>query len=145
MLIRDMDVHDIPAGLQLCRASGWNQLEDDWALFLSLSLAGCRVAEKNGAVVGTVATLPYQHRFSWLSMVLVDPRHRRAGIGTSMLLEGLSLLGSETCVRLDATPAGRALYRQHGFMDEHPITRLRTSAAGRGAAPNRCVRPMAEE
>ncbi|MBV8551718.1 MAG: GNAT family N-acetyltransferase [Acidobacteriaceae bacterium] len=128
MVIRDMKPEDIAAGVQLCRASGWNQVESDWSLFLALSPAGCRVAEKNDEVVGTVATIRYQNRFSWLAMVLVDPRERRNGIGTRLLCEGLSLLGTETCVRLDATAAGRRIYRQHGFVDEYPITRFTTSA-----------------
>ncbi len=87
-----MQQSDIPAGLRLCRASGWNQLEDDWSIFLESSPAGCRVAEMNGAVIGTVATLPYQERFSWLSMLLVDPQHRRAGVGTVLLKEALRVV-----------------------------------------------------
>ena len=123
-LIRDMLSKDIPAGLRLCRSSRWNQIESDWTLLLQLSPEGCRVAEKNGEVVGTVATVRYQDRFSWLAMVLVDPRERRAGIGTRLLHQGLALLHDQECIRLDATPAGRQLYRQHEFVDEHSITRL---------------------
>jgi GNAT superfamily N-acetyltransferase len=123
-----MKAEDIPAGLRLCRASGWNQLEADWSLFLELSPAGCRVAEKNGEVVGTITALRYQDRFSWVGMMLVDPQERRLGIGTRLLHEGLALLGDEVCVRLDATPAGRQLYKQHGFVDEHLISRFTGSA-----------------
>jgi hypothetical protein len=137
---------DIPAGLRLCRSSGWNQVESDWSLFLQLSPAGCCVAEKNGEVVGTFATLPYQDRFSWLAMVLVDPQHRRAGIGTRLLHESLALLRSRNCVRLDATPAGRQLYRQHGFVDEYPLTRFTRSAdVPQIARGDRRVRPMCEQ
>jgi GNAT superfamily N-acetyltransferase len=135
VLIRDMKAQDVAAGLRLCRASGWNQLEADWSLFLQLSPSGCRVAEKNGQIIGTVATLRYQDRFSWLSMVLVDPQERRAGVGTRLLYEGFALLRDEVCIRLDATPQGRLLYIQHGFLDEYSISRLRTSAAGKQIAP----------
>jgi Acetyltransferase (GNAT) domain/Acetyltransferase (GNAT) family len=141
-----MTPSDIAAGLRLCRASRWNQLESDWSLFLKLSPAGCRVAEKNGPVVGTVATLRYQDRFSWLSMVLVSPEERRAGIGTRLLYEGLALLEDVTCIRLDATEAGRQLYTQHGFVDEYPIARFTTTAdPARIAPPGRSVRPMREQ
>ncbi len=137
VVIRQMYPNDIPAGLGLCRASGWNQLEEDWLLFLQSSPTGCRAAEKNGQVIGTVATLRYQERFSWLSMLLVDPQQRREGIGTVLLSEGLAVLSKEACVRLDATPAGRVLYRQHGFCDEYGISRLalaepRLTAASEG-------------
>jgi GNAT superfamily N-acetyltransferase len=129
MLIRQMDSNDIPSGLGLCRASGWNQLEEDWSVFLQSNPEGCRVAAKDGEVIGTVTTLRYQERFSWLSMLLVHPKERRAGVGTVLLSEGLAALSDEACVRLDATPAGRELYQQHGFCDEYPISRL-TLAAG---------------
>lgn len=146
MVIREMVSEDIPAGLRLCRSSGWNQLERDWSLFRQLNPASCRVAEKNGRVVGTVATLRYQQRFSWLAMVLVDPEERRAGIGTRLLQEGLILLKDESCVRLDATAAGRELYCQHGFVDEYPLTRFVRSADVPSAGPiGNTVRPMRDE
>lgn len=126
---------DIAAGLRLCRSSGWNQLESDWSVFFQLSPRGCRVAEKNGAVVGTVATVKYQDRFSWLSMVLVDPHERRAGIGARLVDEVLAILQYETCVRLDATASGRRLYQQHGFVDDYSIVRLTVSADNVKIAP----------
>jgi len=41
---RKMNMRDIPAGLSLCRAAGWNQLARDWELFLQLNSEGCFVA-----------------------------------------------------------------------------------------------------
>jgi GNAT superfamily N-acetyltransferase len=128
-----MTRQDIPAGLRLCRASRWNQLESDWAVFLELNPAGCHVAEKDGQVIGTVATIRYQDRFSWLAMMLVDPQERRTGIGTQLLSEGLAILADQRCIRLDATPTGRELYREHRFLDEYSIGRM---TRGRGAGTN---------
>src|SRR5438093_626515 len=71
--LRQMTHADIPAGLRLCRAAGWNQLESDWRCFLELNPEGCRVAESESRVAGTVTTLRYEAKFSWISMVLVDP------------------------------------------------------------------------
>ena len=34
MRLRAMTMEDIPGGLRLCRAGGWNQLEEDWRLFI---------------------------------------------------------------------------------------------------------------
>jgi hypothetical protein len=96
-------------------------------------------------VIGTVATLRYQERFSWLSMLLVDPQQRRAGVGTVLLSEGLDLLSGEACVRLDATATGRELYQQHGFCDEHSISRLTLSAPVGRAAPDSNVSRMSEQ
>src|SRR5688500_8612226 len=76
---------DIPSGLRLCRAAGWNQLASDWELFLECSPEGCHAAiDDSGEVVGTVTTIRYGRAFSWIAMVLVDPRRRREGIGTRL-------------------------------------------------------------
>ncbi len=146
IITREMRMHDIAAGVRLCRSSGWNQEERDWSLLLELSPRGCRVAETNGEVVGTVATISYENRFNWVAMMLVDPQHRRAGIGTRLLSEALDLLNEKTCVRLDATPAGRELYQLHGFADEYPISRFaRNASHAQAAAQTGKVRPMREQ
>jgi GNAT superfamily N-acetyltransferase len=115
----------IPAGLRLCRAAGWNQLESDWRCFLEMSPDGCRVAESDGAVIGTVTTLRYEDKFSWVSMVLVDPALRHRGIGSLLFGEALRLLEDVETVRLDATPAGKMVYDKFGFVDEYCLTRMR--------------------
>ena len=57
--MRAMTVDDIASGLQLCRVSGWNQLEADWRVFLE-SPGGCGwLAELDGRAVGTVTFLRY--------------------------------------------------------------------------------------
>jgi GNAT superfamily N-acetyltransferase len=125
---RRMEVSDIPAGLRLCRASGWNQVEADWRLYLAQNPGGCSVIEHGGTVVGTVVTADYQGRMSWIAMVLVHPAHRRRGLGTRLLhLAVEHLRGCET-LKLDATPAGREVYLPLGFVDEYPLQRLQTEA-----------------
>lgn len=120
-----MTEQDIEAGLRLCRASGWNQLAADWRIFLECNGEGCRVEEIDGRVAGTAATLRYEDRFSWISMLLVDPDMRRRGIGTRLLLSAIEILRDMPSVRLDATPAGKAVYDQYGFQDEYRLTRFR--------------------
>jgi creatinine amidohydrolase len=128
--VRTMVPADIPAGLRLCRASGWNQIAEDWRLYLAQNPAGCSVIVRNGQVLGTVVTIDYQGLSSWIGMVLVDPAFRRYGIGTRLL--GLAidhLQGCET-LKLDATPAGREVYLPLGFVDEYPIMRMEVVAHG---------------
>jgi GNAT superfamily N-acetyltransferase len=124
-----MFLSDVPAGLALCRASGWNQVRQDWECFLQMSPHGCRVAVKDNRVVGTVVALNYQDRlgqprFSWIGMVLVDPTERRQGIGSQLMHEALKLLKDQESIRLDATPAGREVYRKLDFTDEHILLRM---------------------
>lgn len=124
-----MEWTDIPAGLSLCRSAGWNQISRDWEIFLTLNPQGSRVCVKDdGDVVGTVTTIRYGHRFAWIGMVLVDPAHRRKGIGLRLLEEAGQILKNENCVKLDATPAGRQVYTKLGFEDEYQLSRMSASS-----------------
>jgi GNAT superfamily N-acetyltransferase len=136
---------DIPAGLDLCRLSHWNQLEDDWHVFLESPGGGACLAECRGGTAGTVAFLRYGRSFSWLSMMLVHPDARRAGIGTGLLDAALESLADEPCVRLDATPLGEPLYRRFGFCDEYQLVRATVALPStRLGPPSECVRPMTD-
>jgi len=137
-----MGVEDIEAGLRLCRAAGWNQLDGDWRVFLRSNPAGCRVAVEDGEVVGTVTTMRFDDRFSWISMLLVDPAYRGRGIGTALLTEALRVLEDMPCVRLDASPAGKAVYERSGFATEYGLVRMRALAVTPGRSDG--VRPMEE-
>lgn len=137
---------DISAGLELSRAAGWNQTERDWGLFLRLSPEGCRVAVMEERVVGTVATAPYEGRFAWIGMVLVDPAERGQGIGARLTAEALDALKDMPSIRLDATPAGHAVYQKLGFVDECRLSRMVTSAfSERPAPPRNPARPMTKD
>lgn len=139
---REMVFEDIPAGLGLCRASRWNQTERDWAQFLEREPHGARVAVRDGRVIGTVTTIRYEARFGWIGMVLVDPRERGRGIGTQLLHEAVELLGDVGCARLDATPAGRAVYLKLGFQDEYGLVRMQRAPAAAPRVGENGVRPM---
>lgn len=142
--VRTMRAADIDAGLRLCRASGWNQVTRDWQQFLALAPHGARVAERDGRIVGTVATVRYGTRFGWIGMVLVDPAERGRGIGTLLLEQGLRLLADLPLVRLDATPAGHGIYRKRGFVEECRLHRLTTVVPEGLTAPPASIRAMTQ-
>lgn len=135
---------DIPAGLRLCRACNWNQVDGDWRAFFDLPGGSCRMAlDDAGAALGTVASLRYGPHFTWLAMMLVDPQHRRAGIGSRLLEAELDWLAAQACVRLDATPAGEPLYRRYQFIGEYELLRLKTNLATNRFEPAAgAVRPI---
>ena len=116
---------DISAGMRLKDLAGWNQTKEDWERFLEANPGGCFVAELNGQMAGTVATIVYQKRFAWIGMVLVDPEQRRKGVGTALLLKALDHLEAKKipCVKLDATPQGKPIYERLGFRAEYEIER----------------------
>ncbi len=123
---------DIPTASRLRELAGWNQTEKDWQRFLQLSPNGCFVACVEGKICGTVTALNYQNRFGWIGMILVDPDFRKRGIGTRLLevgIECLEKLNVETA-KLDATPMGRPLYEQRGFVEEYGIERWERPAVG---------------
>ncbi len=130
MQIRRMDVGDIPAGIRLCRLSGWNQEEADWRTFLESREGGGWLAERDGVTRGTVAFLRYGAHFSWIAMMLVHPGARRTGVGTQLMETVCDALKDDECVRLDATPLGEPLYRRFGFAGEYELVR----ATARGPA-----------
>src|ERR1039458_8643499 len=111
MRLRAMTMEDIPGGLRLCRAGGWNQLEEDWRLFIDSPGSGGLLIAGTGNVLGTAAYMRYDAP-AWIAMMLVDPAERRAGLGAQLLTEALAALANASCVGLDATPAGEPLYRR---------------------------------
>jgi GNAT superfamily N-acetyltransferase len=137
-----MEAADIPDGMRLQKAAGWNQTETDWRRLLALEPLGCFVACEGNRVRGTVTTVQYEKRFGWIGMLLTDPLARRRGIGTNLLHRAVSYLecnGVET-LRLDGTPMGYNLYLRHGFVDEYEIQRwggISTVQTGKGLPPVR--------
>jgi GNAT superfamily N-acetyltransferase len=133
--LRVMTSADIPAGMRLKEIAGWNQTRGDWKRFLRASPAGCFVAESEGRVVGTAATIAYEGRFAWIGMVLVDPAARGQGVGTKLLEKTIEYL--DGCgipsMKLDATPQGKPLYEKLGFVSEYEIERWHLR---RAPAPN---------
>ena len=123
--LRTMTPADIPAGMRLKEIAGWNQTLEDWQRFLEADPEGCFVAEWDGQVAGTAATIVYEHRFAWIGMVLVDPQVRGKGIGTALLLRAIDHLDARKvpCMKLDATPQGKPIYTRLGFQIEYEIER----------------------
>lgn len=116
---------DVEAACALVAEAGWNQNAADWAIFREL---GSATAVKTGErrLVATAATLPYASGFGWVSMVLVTGAFRRRGIATQLLKDCISRLRDAGMIPvLDATPAGREVYKPLGFRDGWPIQRWR--------------------
>ena len=122
--VRTLTYNDIPAGMRLSTLAGWNQTRADWELFLEASPEGSFVAESNGQVVGTTATITYEGRLAWIGLVLVDPQFRRMGIGKLLMQRALQFLEGCPSIKLDASADGKKLYDTLGFFDECEIHRL---------------------
>ena len=128
----DARMRDVEA---LVREAGWNQVAADWRIFLEL---GHVHAAHDGP--GASSRPPRRCRmagFGWISMVLVTGEYRRQGLATRLMQRCIDDLRSPGCVPvLDATPAGREVYRALGFEDTWSFHRLASGGAGtrRGCA-----------
>ena len=125
---------DAGRGAALSAEIGWNQNAADWSYMLANGFGSGR-GDASGRLVGSAMALPYG-RFAWVCMVLVGPDWRRRGIATDLM--GRVLAGIEeagTIAGLDATPAGRAVYRHLGFVDVYGIKRLWAEASAPADAP----------
>ena len=146
---RTMREDDVPFGMHLKAAAGWNQTEDDWRTFIALSPEGCLVALADGEPAGTVVAVDHQGLVGWVALLLVAPEHRRRGIGTALLEEALRMLDHCETVKLDATPEGRKVYEKLGFEDEYALTRLAHAGFPPGSPspppPAAGVRPLRED
>jgi GNAT superfamily N-acetyltransferase len=110
----------------LSKSANWNQNEADWRLMLELG-HGLGLALADGTLIASTLVLPYGD-FAWISMVLVHPAHRRQGHASRLLRVAISDLRTMGLTPiLDATPAGREVYRQEGFRDTWTFKRFHLS------------------
>ncbi len=103
----------------------WNQTADDWGTMLALG-EGFGLMNAKGTLVATSLALPFSTGgFGWISMVLVTESHRRQGLATRLMESAMAALSARGLVAiLDATPAGREVYRLLGFEDTWGIERM---------------------
>lgn len=124
MRIRTLEESDVPAALRLSTQAGWNQVEADWHRLLALAPDTCFAGVVDEELVATSTLICYED-VGWIGMVLVSEAHQRQGYGMTIFRRALDA-GQEAgldVIGLDATDAGRAVYRQVDFVDVAPIER----------------------
>jgi len=114
--MRRLTTDDLPRAAALSRLVGWNQVPRDWALFIAEG-AGRAIDDGQEALAATAAVIRYGADLAWISMVLVRPDMRRRGHATALMRWAVDTLDGTRCAALDATPAGREVYRRLGFRD----------------------------
>jgi GNAT superfamily N-acetyltransferase len=123
---------DIDGACLLSEEAGWNQTAEDWNVFIEHgSTFGVRRA---GVLVASAAALPYGNSFGFISMVLVTRAHRHLGLATQLVnacVDRLCAHGLKPV--LDATEAGRPVYRRLGFTDVFMLHRWKGMATGTAA------------
>jgi predicted N-acetyltransferase YhbS len=131
-LIRLMTHADIPAALSLSARVGWDHQARDLERVLFWSPDGCFVmVEGDGQVVGTVTTTPYDTDLAWIGLMIIAPDRQRRGLGGQMMRAALDHLITRGTKRimLDASEAGRPLYRSMGFNELYQVERWQGRAS----------------
>lgn len=138
LALTPLTLDDIDAGMALVVEAGWNQTPADWRFLLSAG-HGTGVRDDMDRVLATSIVLPYQPGIGWIGMVLVAGSHRKRGIATRLLRDAVEHCRARRLTpMLDATPAGREVYRRLGFSDAERIERWRGHGNGAGA-PDQAV------
>ena len=128
----ELDLGYLAACQQLSIEARWNQNETDWSFILRHGIVlGVRRGDR---LVATAGVVPYGRRFGWICMVLVTASERRNGLASRLMRACIDWCKARGAVAgLDATPAGREVYRRLGFCDVYPVTRFERTAE---AAPD---------
>jgi GNAT superfamily N-acetyltransferase len=124
---------ELAALQQLVVDSRWNQLPADWEVFLRAGTVHV-VRDAAGRIIASGAVLPMgTSAVAWISMILVTPARRGAGLGRAVFGACLGQTQAEGRIpMLDATPAGEALYTQFGFRPQWRLARWRREARAGG-------------
>ncbi|RYE10069.1 MAG: GNAT family N-acetyltransferase [Hyphomicrobiales bacterium] len=130
LALSPLTLDDVDDGLALVSEAGWNQVAADWRYMLTAG-HGTGFRDDTGRVVATSIVLPYRPGIGWIGMVLVATTHRNRGLATRLLGHTIDWCRGEALTpMLDATPAGREVYRRLGFSDGEVIERWRGTGNG---------------
>lgn len=123
--VRLLSTADIPAGMRLKEAAGWNQTAADWQRVLALEPDGCFAIECDGQARATTTAVCFGKELAWVGMVLTDAQYRGRGFARRLMEHSLAHLRGQRVawIKLDATDMGRPLYERLGFREEGTIER----------------------
>ncbi len=124
--LRHMTPADIPAAAALLQSVGWPHGDRDWQRLLDWSPDGCFVIEEpDHRIVGVVSTTSYGVDLAWIGMMVIAPDRQRHGLGGELMRAAIDHLiaGGVQRIMLDASEAGRSLYKKLGFQDVYKVER----------------------
>ncbi|MCT4357685.1 GNAT family N-acetyltransferase [Streptomyces sp. Je 1-79] len=122
--IRTLTSADLIACADLSEDRGWLREEHKWNLLLTAGTGyGIDDPEGKGLIAASVVT-SYGPGLSAIGMVLVAERYARQGVGRRLMRHVLAEAG-DTPLTLHATPNGKPLYEQLGFVQTGRAEMLR--------------------
>jgi GNAT superfamily N-acetyltransferase len=150
---RALTLADAEPGYHLSSEAGWNQTIEDWRMMLTVAPALGQL-DDDGVPAASALVMPYGGRIGWIAMVLTTAGYRRQGLATANLRWAIDLCAERGLIAgLDATPAGREVYRPLGFRDlwslkrwmcerAAPDERARAARAEQESSTDVVIRPV---
>ena len=122
---RPFTLDDVPFALSQCRREQWDNTCEVIQLGINQNPDGCFIGECDNQAVGMVTTISYS-RSGWIGNLIVDPDHRRRGIGELLMRRGIEFLerAKVKSIYLEADPLGVNVYRRLGFSGQYNSPRF---------------------
>ena len=114
VMIRPMAREEMDLAVRWAAEEGWNPGVHDAEAFYDSDPTGFFVAEKDGAVAGTVSLVSYAGDLSFAGFLVVRPDLRGQGIG-AMLIRHMLECGKDRNIGGDGVPAMLPTYLRKGF------------------------------
>lgn len=129
--LRQMQLTDMGALMEIKNAEHWNQTEQDWKFLIENYPEYCQVAAIEDQVVGTVTSTNFNNQVGWIGMMLVRKPYRGLGISRKLMQTTIDRLSACESIKLDATPAGEKVYEKLGFQVECNVFRITSNLENR--------------
>lgn len=132
-LIRPMCADDIACAMAFTAREGWDIADGGFEMHLCHDPHGCFIAEVEGRIAGMITSTRYGGS-AFVGNLIVDPAHRRQGIGQMMMCHTMQRLRDAGIgsIHLDADPAGVDLYRGLGFVGVFESLRFQCDSPSTG-------------
>lgn len=115
MKVTPLHTKDIPSLIELSASLGWDYSHPDLHTILTSGIAYGHKTP-TGKLISSAAIFPYGPKLASLGMVMVDPAHRRLGLGQAATQKVMdSLPDKSTPITLVATEQGVPLYEKMGY------------------------------
>lgn len=115
MNLQPLHTEDIPSLIELSASLGWDYSRPDLHTILTSGIAYGHKTP-TGKLISSAAIFPYGPNLASLGMVMVDPAHRRLGLGQAATQKVMDNLPDKaTPITLVATEQGVPLYEKMGY------------------------------